>query len=182
MVPTKLLDFDGNYEKDRMPSFSAFSASIAQDKKANTIGYLPLISSSPTDPAVVKKAMILCVNLAEHVGSEFTVISCDQAVFEIAFALREQNPDQLSSVVLQLGGFRLCHNYRKAITKIMGGSEIEDLLVHAGIACVGTAHKIFGEKGDYYQTLYTLRLLYEIMHCLLWEAFEEWCLQEVKDV
>lgn len=56
------------------------------------------------------------------------------------------------------------------------------MCVHAGIACKKTAHKIFGEKSDYYQTLYALRLLYEVIQTLQWGAFQDWCLQEAKDV
>ena len=76
-----------------MPSFSAFSASICEYKKANTFGYLPLIPSSPNNPAVVKKAMMQCISLAEHVRSNFTIITCGLAIFELAFDSLWAKPD-----------------------------------------------------------------------------------------
>lgn len=180
MIPTRIIDVEGD-EGVTMPGFSAFSAHVAQSRKANNIGYLPLIPSSPTDPAVVKKAMTECVKMSQHIGMEYTVITCDQAVYEIAFALRKQDAEQFSSVVLHLGGFHLCHNFMKAITKVMRGSGAEDLLVAAGVALEGTSHKIFGEKPDYYQTLHALKVLYEVMVSVQWESFEAWILAEDKD-
>ena len=54
MVPTKLINI-GADKSPTMPDLSAFKAHVGHDRKANSIGYLPLIPSSPTNPAVVKK-------------------------------------------------------------------------------------------------------------------------------
>ena len=61
-----------------MPGFNAFCANLSNKSKANEIGYLPLLPSSPTDPGVVKTAMADLVKAAEAIGMKHTIITCDQ--------------------------------------------------------------------------------------------------------
>ena len=122
------------------------------------------------------------VKVAHSLGMEHTVINCDQAIYELAYPIRKNHPDEFSSVILQLGGFHLCHNYMKCITKVIQGSGSEEILSKAEIVHAGTANNIFGDKCDYYQTLRTLGILYEAMVHLRWTAVEEWCILEQKDV
>ena len=174
MTPTQVL----NLEIDEIvPGFSTFCAGIGTLHQSNEIGYLPLILSSPTDPGVVKTAMMNLVRLAETIGMTHTVITCDQAIYEIAYTLREQYPEEFANVVLMLGGFHLAHNFLKAITKIMRGSGAEDILIAAKVFLQGTANKSFGDRGDYYQSLHGLTILYEVMLRLRCEAIENWRVQ-----
>ncbi len=46
----------------------------------------------------------------------------------------------------------------------------------------GTSNKIFGERCDYYLCFHAITILFEDMLSLRWEAFEEWCLNEHKDI
>ena len=48
MVPTKLINI-GADESPTLPGFSAFSAHVGHDRKADSVVYLPLIPSSPTN-------------------------------------------------------------------------------------------------------------------------------------
>ena len=83
-----------------MLSYSAFSASVGQNRKSNTIGHLPVISPSFTNPATVKKSLKPYLYLAEHVGCGFSVITHEMATFKIAFTLQEQSTDELSNITL----------------------------------------------------------------------------------
>lgn len=181
LSPTQLLDID---QEDNMRNlgFSAFCASFSKFRLAHEIGYLPLIPSSPTNPGVVKTTMTNLVHVAQAIGMEHTIITADQAIYEIAYTIRKQYPEQFSSVILHMGGFHLAHNFMSCITKIMRGSGAVDLLVASGTLLPGTANKCFGEKCDYYQTIHALTVLYEVMVSLRWEAFENWCIKENKDV
>lgn len=178
MTPTQILDLELD---DSLPGFSAFCAQVNKAHQANEIGYLPLIPSSPTDPGVVKTSMTNLAKMAETIGMTHTIITCDQAVFEIAFAIRKQYPEEFPNVILMLGGFHLAHNYLKAITKIMRGSGAEDILVAAEVLLPGTANKSFGPNSDYYQSLHALTILYEVMLSLYWESFENWSIKQNKD-
>jgi len=90
---------------------------------------------------------------------EWTIITGDQATYEVAVAIRDKHREEFSSVVLLLRGFHQAHNYVKAICKIIRDLGAEDLLVTAGLCLKGTANKMFGEKADYYQTMHAIRIL-----------------------
>ena len=66
-------------------------------------------------------------------------------------------------MVLLLSEFQQAHNYMKAIMKLMNESGTEQLIATAGLCSEETARKIFGEKGNYYQTLHALWILSEAM-------------------
>ena len=83
-------------------------------------------------------------------GMEFTMITYDQEIYEIGFALRMQCMEQYSNVVLHLGGFHQWINIMKATMKIWKGYRAEDCIAMA-IAHKVASYKIFSEKGDYYQ-------------------------------
>lgn len=98
---------------------------------ASKIGYLPLIPTSPTDPCVLKEEMKRLLNTAQALGDRLTIITGDQATYELAVAIRDKHRDEFSNVVLLLGGFHQAHNYVKATCKIIRDSGAEELLVTA---------------------------------------------------
>ena len=63
-----------------------------------------------------KKPEKMCKNCS---SVEYTVITCNQAIYGIAFALHKQLREDFSSVVLHLGGFHMWHIFMKAITNII---------------------------------------------------------------
>ena len=117
------------------------------------------------------------VKTSEKLGNRWTIIVCDQALYELATAIRMKEPQNFSNVILLLGGFHQAHNFLKATLKIMRNSGGEELLCHSGLCQEGTANKIFGEKADYYQSLHALQIIAEAMWQLFWKAFINW-LQE----
>lgn len=162
MTPTQLLDINLEENSDEI-SYSPFFAVSLTLQNAHEIGYLPLIPSSPTNPSVVKTAMKNLVKLADAVGMEHTIITADQLVYELAYAIKKQHPEEFSSVILHLGGFHLAHNFMACITKVMRGSGAEEIVVASKVLLEGTANKCFGDKCDYYQTMHALTVLYEVM-------------------
>jgi hypothetical protein len=105
------------------------------------------------------------VKLANQVGMQCTLITCDQTINEIAYAIRQQPPDTIDTVNLILRGFPLCHNVTKGVTKLMRGSGCEEIIVAAGVCLPGTVKKVLGDKCDYYQTMSAL--LYELLQSWL---------------
>ena len=115
--------------------------------------------------------MLRLVQTSTKLGNEWTVITCDQATYELARAVREKNKDLFENVILLLGGFHQAHNYMKCIGKIMSCSGAETLLSTAGLCAEGTANKIFGEKADYYQSLHAICILSEAVWRLFGGSF-----------
>ena len=173
VTTSQLLDAPPGAEAG-LPGFSAFCADLHPHRPASIIGYLPLIPASPTDPTVLKEEMKRLVKTSHVLGDKYTIITGDQATYELAVAIRDKYRDEFCNVVLLLGGFHQAHNYMKAVCKIIRDAGAEDLLVAAGLCQEGTAKKMFGEKADYYQTMHALRILSEAMWRLYWQAFEAW--------
>ncbi len=65
--PHQLLDIKVGVDMVLL-DFSTFSANLSVPSKALEIGYLPLVPSSPTDPAVVKGMMSQLAKVTEVVG------------------------------------------------------------------------------------------------------------------
>ena len=76
----------------------------------------------------------------------YTIITGDQATYELALAIRNKDEHMFGNMILLLGGFYQAHNYMMAIFKIMRGCGAEEILVNAGLCLEGTVKKIFGEK------------------------------------
>ena len=94
-----------------MPGLNAFYANISRKHSANEISYFPLTPSSSTHPGVFKTATVNLVKTAQAVDMEHTIITCDQTIYEIAYALRQEYHGEFTRVILQLRGFHLCHNF-----------------------------------------------------------------------
>ncbi|KAK5916164.1 hypothetical protein CesoFtcFv8_001687 [Champsocephalus esox] len=155
-----------------LPGFSAFCADLHPHIPASIIGYLPLIPASLTGPAVLKEEMKWLIKTSHALGDKYTIITGDQATYELAVAIKDKHRDEFCNVVLLLGGFHQAHNYMKAVCKIIRDAGAEGILVAAGLCQEGTAKKMFGEKAEHYQTMHALRILSGAMWRLYWQAFE----------
>ena len=161
-------------DQNPIPGFPSFCGHLFPEKPASKYEYLPLVPKSPTSPSVLKDAMLNLVATSRVLGDEWTIITGDQATYELARAIRDKEKDQFQNVILLLGGFHQAHNFLHAVCKIMRSSGVEELVSGAGLCSEGTAKKILGERGEYYQSLHAIQILNEAMWRLYWEAFEIW--------
>lgn len=164
------------------PTWSGFHHLLTQqDTEATLIGYGPFIPQSPTSADVVEKSVEYCMEVTQKVGQEFTVVTCDQAIYEIVLGLQKKKTRKYEKLILRMGGFHIAQNYLGAIGCLMKGSGIEDILVEADICLRGTANKIMSGK-DYYAMLRAHSLINASMFGLHWEAFERWLVNENRDL
>ena len=105
------------------------------------------------------------------------MITCDQAIYDIAKGLTKRYSEKYSNLVIRLGGFHIAEIFLGAIGFFMKESGFEDVLVESKICGKGTANKIISGKG-YYQMLNCHFLMSEAMVRLKWEAFESWLIEE----
>jgi len=176
MSPTKLLEV----EIDQCPGWSGFFTSLSPIIPQTKIGYGPMVPSGPTDPAVVHKGLEYIVQLTHKYGMKHAIVTADQAIYDIAYALRNSAKEDdpiYKNMILMLGGFHLAMNFIGAIGKIMRNSGAEDIISKTKICKEGTANKIFGSSGDYYQSFRAHKLLHEAMESLHIEAFENWYIE-----
>lgn len=97
---------------------SAFCADLHPHREASTIGYLPLITASPTDPFVLKEAIKHLVKISHALGDKYTIRTGEQATFELAVTIRDKHREELCNVVLLLREFDQAYNYMKTVCKI----------------------------------------------------------------
>lgn len=101
LCPTKLLDVEID-----CPSWKVFHACLSPHEiNATSIGYCPFLRASPTDPSVVREALNICIRNSQKLGMKYTVVTQDEAVYEISYTLRKTNPEEYPNLILRLGGF-----------------------------------------------------------------------------
>ncbi|MES9905168.1 MAG: hypothetical protein ABW168_21150, partial [Sedimenticola sp.] len=177
LCPTKLLEVEID-----CPGWKVFNAYISQGNKASTaIGYCPFLQEAPTNPDVVNEALQLCIKSSAKLGLKHTVVTQDQAIYEISYTMRKESPEKYDNLILRLGGFHLLMNYLRAVGKLMTGTGLAEILVSSRIMLEGTANKILAGKG-YYQGINAHMRLHEAMYFLWWNAFEEYCINEEVDM
>ena len=74
-----------------LPGFSAFYGRLLPHEDASKIGYLPLILASPSDPCVFKEEMKSLVSIAHALADKWTIITGDQATYELAVVMRDKH-------------------------------------------------------------------------------------------
>jgi len=145
------------------------------------ISYGPFFPKSPTDPDVVEQSVQYCIDVSRKQGQEFTIITCDQAIYEVVLGLQKKNPQKYARLILRMGGFHITQNFLGAIGHLMQATGIEDIMVEADVCLRGTANKIMSGK-DYYAMLRAHTLVHAAMYVLHWEAFATWSMNEEKDL
>ncbi|KAJ8362618.1 hypothetical protein AAFF_G00365430 [Aldrovandia affinis] len=145
------------------------------------LSYSPFFPKSPTDPDVVEQSVQYCMDVSRKQGKEFTIITCDQAIYEVVLGLQKKNPQKYDKLILRMGGFHIAQHFLKAIGHLMQASGIEDIMVEADVCLRGTANKIISGK-DYYTMLRAHTMVHAAMFALHWEAFTRWLIIEEKDL
>ena len=177
MLPTKLLEIDVE-DKPAFPGYKGFCATISPNKIGKTeIGYMPFLQLPLTSEAVVAEALQICIRTSSQVGSEYTVVTQDLAIYEISYGLRRKAPDKYKGLILRLGGFHLLMNFMGSIGKLMADSGLKEIFVKSKLLLEGTANKVLSGHG-YYQALNAHLAVYESLHMLWWDEFEKWCLDQ----
>ena len=177
LCPTKLLEVDID-----CPGWKVLNATISQSSISTTsIGYCPFLRRPPTNPDVVKEALHICMKASAKLGLSHTVVTQDEAVYEISYTLRKNNPVEFPGLILRLGGFHLLMNYLGAVGKFMTGTGLKEMLVKGGVILDGTANKILSGRG-YYQSINAHMRAHESMVFLWWYAFEDFCLSQQVDL
>ena len=179
MFPTQLLSSENDSESDSCSvTWNAFFE-VHSGKRAEktNIGYGPLFPETPTKADVVQTSLDYFISLSLKLGQEKTVVTCDQAIYDIIKGLVVKHSERYKDVIVRLGGFHIATNFLGSIGFFMKESGIEDILVLSGICGRGTANKVMAGK-DFYKMVRYHSFVCEAMFMLKWEAFESWCIEE----
>ena len=107
----------------------AFNASVTDVPQRSTIGYLPVIPSSPTELATVHEAMTRSCAIAKALNQEHVIITLDQAVYCKAQEIRWKHSSKFQNVVLRMGAFHIAATFLAVLGKRFGDAGLQDLFV-----------------------------------------------------
>ena len=62
------------------------------------IGYGPFFPQSPTHPYVVEESVQYCRDVSSKLEHEFTIITCDHAIYEVVLGLQNIQPVKCEKV------------------------------------------------------------------------------------
>ncbi|GFS01934.1 hypothetical protein ElyMa_004593800, partial [Elysia marginata] len=113
----KISHFDESLssELETLPALDSFLAALeTKPSKKTLIQCGPIFPESPTKPDVVKASLDYFQELSRKLGQGKTVITCDQAIYDIAKALVTKEREMYPHVILRLGGFHIAENFLKA--------------------------------------------------------------------
>ena len=142
-----------------------------------TIAYGPLFPQSPTKPDVVQASLDYFMSLTQRLNQRSTIVTCDQAIYDIVKGIIKKNPVKYESLIVRLGGFHIIENFLGAVGHFMKGSGIEEILADSGVCLKGTVNKVIAGK-DYYKMIRCHSLMCEAMINMMWDAFEDWLEKE----
>jgi hypothetical protein len=177
MYPTQLMTGENDKDAGSLTWSSFFEYSSGQHTEKTKIGYGPLLPQNPTNADVVQTSLDYFISLSLKMGQAKTVVTCDQAIYDIVKGLVRKESETYKDVIVRLGGFHIAQNFLGSIGFFIMESGIEDILVSSDICGRGTANKVMAGK-DYYKMVRYHSWLSEALFMLKWEAFEKWLLLE----
>ena len=154
-------------------SWNKFVELICDPKPTTAIAYGPTFPESPTKPDVVQASLYYFIKVTEKLGQENTIVTCDQAIYNIVKRFVAKYPEKYRHLIVHMGGFHTIENFLSSIGFFMQGSGIEDILVKSEICMPGTENKIVSGK-DHCKMLRYYLLVCEAMMELKWNAFQHW--------
>ena len=177
LCPTKLFQVDLPQDpaaEQKVPAWSAFNAMVHQQAPVKTtIGYCPMINSSPTDFSTVYTVMKNLQQMMASLGQRESVITFDLAIYVKAKEIQWQRPDEFRDMVVRMGGFHIILNYLSLLGKKFENSGLEDLLIEAGVYGSATISSIIKGKA-YNRGIRAHKLTMEALFRLQWHAFTTW--------
>lgn len=105
------------------------------------IGYGPFFPESPTNPYVFETSLEFCIAATPKLGQLYCVVTCDQAFNEITLGLQKKKPDKYQHLMLHMGGLHIAKNVLGVVGNLFRSSEIETVLVEAGVFQEGTINR-----------------------------------------
>lgn len=181
MYPTTLLETVDESDMYAFPNWSDFNHVVdGAGSEATGISYGSIFPSSPTDSDVVEKSLDYVIEVSQKLGNEFTVHTCDQAIYDIALGLKKKKHVKYEKLILRMGGFHLALNFMGAIGFFMKGTGLEEVLVHGKVCTRGVANKIIAGK-DYYEILEAYTIVQAAIFQLFWDQFETWLIAHGKE-
>ena len=121
----------------------AENMAILCSPKTKIVYTMPLIDLPPADASTMLTVLTKAQGIAEAVGQEYVVFTCDQQLYRIAVQVIWENPAKFDNVYVRLGGMYLLMSFCGCVRSLMSDSGLEEIL---GSAFGGISKMISGKK------------------------------------
>ena len=157
-----------------IPSWTGFNQVVSKiEPDVSIVGLLPIIPAVAHEMDTLMTVLLKCKDLSKKLNQVTTVVTFDQALYCRARELVWYFPQDLSNVIIRLGGFHTALNYLSAMGKHLACSGLTDVWIESGMFSECTAEKIMQGK-SWNRALHAHKLTMEAFWRLLLEKFFEW--------
>ena len=148
---------------ENCPEYNGFNTRLCREqghsiKPKTKVVYLPLMDSSPSDPATMMSSIVKAKNITAEAGQEYVVYTADQQLYRVALHLTWDNPDICDNVFLRLGGMHFLMSYIGCIGSLMAETGLEEVLSEQ---FGGVKKMMMGKK--FPENVRAFRLLLEVL-------------------
>ena len=147
--------------EQKIPSFNGFQATLSSEQEKSKAFYYLSYDQPPTK-SVLKDIMDKLTVIITEKNMPFAYLVGDLPVFILITELKAENSQQYQTITPFLGPFHTQCAMMSAIFKRYEGSELEEVLVQAGVIAAGSVKQAL--KGKHFRRgLRCLRLFYEAL-------------------
>ena len=155
-----------------IPSWTAFNAAtIENNSPTTTIGYAPIINSSPIKLPTVFTIRDYVHKASKQLGQTCSVLTLDEAIYCKAKEIQWRCPDKFEHMIIRLGGFHIIKTFLACIGKLYEESGLSDIIVNSGLYGSGVAAKIMTGK-SYNRSIRAHTLIKEAMDRMVMTDFK----------
>ncbi len=116
------------------PEYNGYNTRLLREEEKNhpkaaaDVTYLPLIDNPPADHDTIKTAIDKGLSLIKGTNEDVLIFTVDQQLYKVAIDVMFHEPIYFASVVPVLGGMHMLMNFIHAVSVIMGGSGLKEVL------------------------------------------------------
>lgn len=152
---------DITQEESSCPEHNGYNTQITREdgvamKPKSQAVYLPLTDMPPSDPDTILTALHEAKRLTNERGQKNTIFTSDQQLYKVAVEMKWAHPDDLSDIILRLGGMHMLMSFVGAVGTLMQGSGLSEVLEST---FAGVAKMLSGKK--FPQNVRAMRLVVE---------------------
>ena len=135
-------------QEQPVPGWSGFCTLSQADQpiQPSSVGYLPVIPTSPTELSTVYTMLHRSMSTADRFGQHDVVIVLDQAIYAKALEIIWKHQADFERVVLRMGAFHIACTFMAVIGKRFGDAGLRDMLVESRTVGPSAVHTVLNGK------------------------------------
>lgn len=166
-----------------LPGWTGFHnlSSSDDNNPCHAVFYLPAIDKSPTEMSTIQEVLKQIKLKSEAMGLDCADAVFDHAIYSKALEVvtDPKNKNFKNFINLRMGGFHACLTFIAVIGKRFSDAGLRDIIVEAELVGSGSIDGVLRGK-QYNRAMRAIKIVYEALQRLKFEAFEAWIQSENK--